>query len=84
MEALDIKSQILADPKYFWDMATQRGQGQYIFLARSEFVFEEEQRYTSLLIDMAAHLTNASAFLNFENKTLSKTRVFSRRRNLMF
>ncbi len=81
---MDIKSQILADPKSFLDMATLRGQGQYIFLALSEFIFEEKPRYTSLLIDMAAHLINVRAFLNFENKTLSKTRVFSREKNLMF
>ena len=83
---MDIKSQILADPKSVLDMATRSGQGPYIFLARSEFAssFEEKPRYTSLLIDMAAHLTNVRVFLKFENKTLSKTRVFSRERNLMF
>ena len=74
---MDIKSQILADPKTF------AGYGHAVwlrpakFLELYEFIFEEKPCYTGLLIDMAVHLTNVRVFLELENKTLSKTRVFS-------
>ena len=79
---MDIKSQIPVDPKIYsvyghtvWTRLAK-------FLALYEFIFEEKPCYTGLLIDMAVHLTNVRVFLEFENKTLSKTRVFSRGRNL--
>ena len=79
---MDIKSQILATPKTF------AGYGHAVwlrpakFLALYEFIFEEKPCYTDLLIDMAVHLTNARVFLELENKTLSKSRVFSLGENL--
>ena len=74
---MDIKSQILVDPKIYsvhghavWTRPAK-------FLELYEFIFEEKSCYTDLLIDIAVHLTNARVYLKFENKTLSKTRVYS-------
>ena len=63
-------------------MATLCGQGLQNFWTLQQFIFEEKPCYTDLLIDMAVHLTNVRVYLKFENKTLSKTRVFSLRENL--
>ena len=78
---MDIKSHILVDPKTF------AGYGHAVwprlakFLELYEFIFEEKPCYTDLLIDIAAHLTNTRVFLGLENKTLSKSRVFSLKEN---
>ena len=82
VEALDIKSQILATPKTFVGYGHAVWLRPAKFLELYEFIFEEKPCYTDLLIDMAVHLTNVRVYLKFENKTLSKTRVFSRGRNL--
>ena len=79
---MDIKSQILATPKTF----ARYGHAVWLrpakFLELYEFIFEEKPCYTGLLIDIAVHLTNVCVYLKFENKTLSKTRVFSRGKEL--
>ena len=79
---MDIKSQILADPNFFAEYGHAMWPRPAKFLELYEFIFEEKPCYTGLLIDMAVHLTNVRVYLKFENKTLSKTRVFSRGRNL--
>ena len=79
---MDIKSQILVDPKTFEGYGHAALTRPDKFLELYEFIFEEKPCYTDLLIDIAVHLTNVRVFLELENKTLSKSRVFSLGENL--